>query len=264
MTQLLFYERPVALNRERHRNLKLEAVPGHFAFAAKTNALPIASTEFAEAARDYPIVFVGEEGGPFSVAALVGLQENQNLMVDADGRWASGTYVPAFARRYPFVLARTGGKDDERLTVCIDEVYPGLNAERGEALFDAEGKETPYLKRVLDFLQLFHGEAQRTTQFANRMKELGLLVPKVVNIDRKGGPRQAMRGVWIIDAQKYRGVDDARALELFRAGYTAWIEAHLISLGSLGRLVARMEGQARTAGDTPPSTAPAAPAAPAA
>ena len=36
-------------------------------------AVPVASTEFAEAARDYPLVFVGEEGGSFNVAALVGL-----------------------------------------------------------------------------------------------------------------------------------------------------------------------------------------------
>jgi hypothetical protein len=258
MTQLLFYERPVSLNRERHRNLKLEAVPGHFAFAAKTNALPIASTEFAEAARDYPIVFVGEEGGPFNVAALVGLQENHNLMVDADGRWAPGTYIPAYARRYPFVLAKTDEKD-ERLTVCIDEVYPGLNDERGEPLFDAEGKETPYLKRVLDFLQLFHAEAQRTTQFATRLKELGLLVPKVINIDRRGGQRQAMRGVWIVDAPRYRGVDDARAAELFRSGYVAWIEAHLISLGSLRRLVARLDEQVKVSDESGPVT-PATPA----
>jgi hypothetical protein len=248
MAQLLFYERPVALNRERHRNFKLKAVPGHFAFAAKTNALPIASTEFAEAARDYPIVFVGEEGGPFNVAALVGLQDNANLMVDADGKWANGTYIPAFARRYPFVLAKTGEKD-ERLTVCVDEVYPGVNETDGEALFDAEGKETPYLKRVLDFLQLFHAEAQRTTQFATRLKELGLLVPKVINVERRG-QKQAMRGVWIVDAQRYRSIDDPRAVELFRNGYAAWIEAHLISLGSLGRLVARLDAQSKVSDES--------------
>ncbi len=254
MAQMMFYERPVALNRERHKGLKLEAVAGHFAFAAKTNALPIASTEFAEAARDYPIVFVGEEGGPFNVAALVGLQDNVNLMVGADGVWSAGTYVPAFARRYPFVLAKTD--NEERLTVCIDEVYPGLNSERGEALFDGEGKETAYLKRVLEFLQLFHNEAQRTTTFATRLKELGLLVPKVINVERKG-QKQAMRGLWIVDAARYRAIDDSRAAELFRSGYLSWIEAHLISLGSLGRLVARMDAQTQVVDESGPVAAPA-------
>lgn len=254
MTQLIFYERPIALNRERHKTLRLAPAGDHFAFAAKTNAVPIASTEFAEAARDYPIVFVGEEGGPFNVAALVGLRDQQNLMVDAQGRWAPGTYIPAFARRYPFVLARTD--DSERLTVCIDEVYQGLSTEQGEALFGDDGAETPYLKRVLEFLQLFHAEAQRTTTFATRLKELGLLVPKVINVDRNG-QRQTLGGLWIVDVQRYRGIDDARAAELFRSGYLSWIEAHLLSLGSLARLVARLDAASRVSDETGAIDAPA-------
>lgn len=235
----MFYERPVVLNRERHKDLKLSVTADHYRFAAGTNAVPIMSTEFAEAARDYLIVFVGEEGGPFNVAALVGLRDDQNLMVDREGRWAPGAYVPAFARRYPFVLATAD--DSDRLTVCVDEVYPGLGSGQGEALFDAQGAETPYLKRVLEFLQAFHAEAQRTSEFANRLKELGLLVPKVINVERAGQPRQTLRGLWTVDPAKLRGIDDARAVELFRSGYLQWIEAHLISLGSLPRLVARLD-----------------------
>jgi hypothetical protein len=185
----------------------------------------------------------------------VGLRDRQNLMVDAQGRWAGGTYVPAFARRYPFVLARTD--NDDKLTVCIDEVYPGLSTERGEPLFNSDGSETPYLKRVLEFLQLFHAEAQRTAAFAARLKELGLLVPKVIHIDR-GGERQSVNGVWIVDATKLRGIDDARVVELYRSGYLSWIEAHLLSLGSLSRLVARLGDAAKVSDEagvieTPPA-----------
>lgn len=241
LSKLMFYERPVALNRDRHKTLKLAIAPDHYRFAAATNAVPIMSTEFAESARHYPIVFVGEEGGPFSVAALVGLRDGENLMVDADGRWLQGCYVPAFARRYPFVLAKTD--DSDRLTVCVDEVYPGLGKDAGEALFDDQGEHTPYLRRVLDFLQAFHAEAQRTSDFATRLKELGLLVPKVIHVERKGQPKQTLRGLWIVDSSKLRGIDDARAVELFRNGTLAWIEAHLISLGSLSRLVDRTDRQ---------------------
>jgi hypothetical protein len=256
MTQLMFYERPVALNRERHKALRLAPTPNHFAFAARTNALPIASGEFAEAARDYPIVFVGEEGGEFNVAALVGLRDAQNLMVDAQGRWAAGSYIPAFARRYPFVLAKADS--DDKLTVCIDEVYAGLTQSAGEALFDDAGLETPYLKRVLDFLQAFHAEAQRSAAFANRLKELGLLVPKVINVER-AGQRQAMRGLWIVDAARLRGIDDARVIELYRSGYLRWIEAHLLSLGSLARLVARLEEPAQVSDEAGEIAAAATP-----
>lgn len=258
-TKLMFYERPVALNRERHQRTRLAVKPDHYRFATVTNALPITTGEFAEAARDYPIVFVGEENGPFNVAALVGLRDAQNLMVDDQGRWNAGTYVPAFARRYPFVLAQ--GDDKERLTVCVDEVYPGINEAEGEPLFDEQGQETPFLKRILEFLQAFHGEAQRTSEFANKLHELGLLVPKVINVERKDQPRQSLRGLWVVDQAKLRGLDNARVVELFRNGYLSWIDAHLISLGSLPRLVARMDAHTAVSDEkgavTAPSTEPA-------
>lgn len=239
MSKLMFYERPTALNRERHASLKLAVTSDHYRFAAQTNAVPIMSTEFAEAARDYPIVFVGEEDKSFSVAALVGIRDQENLMVGSDGQWAKGCYVPAFARRYPFVLAAT--EDNDNLTVCVDEIYPGLGIAHGEPLFQPDGKETPYLQRVLEFLQAFHHDAQRTQDFATQMARLGLLVPKVINVERPGEPVQKLRGLWIVDAAKLRGIDDARVIELFRGGYLSWIEAHLISLGNFTRLLSRME-----------------------
>jgi SapC len=251
MADLIFYERPVALNRDQHRHLRIAPSPQHYGFAARTNALPLASSEFAEAARDYPVVFVGEEGKPFSVAALVGLRDAENLLVDAEGRWSEGTYIPAFARRYPFVLASAG--EGQPLTVCIDEVYPGLNAEQGEPLFDDAGKESPYLQRALEFLQVFHEEAGRTAAFASRLKELGLLVPKVLNLERNGD-RRTLQGIWMVDAQRLAGLDDQRVVELFRAGYLQWIHAHLMSLGTLPRLVARLDRRVLAASPETPAT----------
>ncbi len=248
MADFMFYERPVALNRDQHRRLRINPASNHFAFAGKTNAVPIASTEFPEAARDYPIVFVGEEGGNFGVAALVGLRDRENLLVDEQGRWADGVYVPAFARRYPFVLARTD--ESETLTVCIDEVYPGLSADAGEALFDEQGAESPYLQRALEFLRLFHDEAQRTSTFANRLKALGLLVPKVINLERNG-ERYTLQGLWMVDPEKLAGIDDERALELFRSGYLNWIHAHLQSMGSLPRLLQRLDSRVAAGSQTP-------------
>jgi hypothetical protein len=245
---MLFYERAVALNRERHQKLRIEPMPNHFAFAAKTNAMLLASTELAEASRDYPIVFVGAEGGPFSLAALVGLRNNENLMVDEAGLWDTGSYVPAFARRYPFVLAE--GDDKSVLTVCVDEAYGGLNDARGDGLFDEGGKESPYLARVLDFLRAFHADMQRTRDFAARLNELGLLVSKVITIEQQRGgktERQLLEGLWVVDEEKLRGIDDARIVEIFRNGYMGWIYAHLLSLGNVRRLAKRLDQASRVA-----------------
>lgn len=248
---MLFYERATALNRERHQNLRIRPVPNHFAFAAKTNAMLLASTELGEASRDYPIVFVGQEGGPFTLAALVGLRNDENLMVDAQGNWEQGTYVPAFARRYPFVLAE--GDDKQVLTVCVDEAYGGLNDKDGEKLFDEGGKESQYLSRVLDFLRAFHADMLRTRDFAAKLHELGLLVSKVITIEQQRGDqkqRQVLEGVWVVDEEKLRGIDDKRIVEIFRNGYMGWIYAHLVSLGNVRRLAKRLDEASRLTGDT--------------
>ncbi|WP_374593218.1 SapC family protein [Aquabacterium sp.] len=237
MAGTMFYERPVALNRERHARFKLAIAPNHSAFAAKTNALPITGTEFTEAARDYPLLFVHDERGQFNAVALVGLRDNENLLIDEAGRWAAQTYVPAFVRRYPFVLSTEEGSD--RLTVCIDEAYPGLSEGQGEPLFDAAGAETAYLKNMLEFLSLFNNEVQRTALFANRLNELGLLVSKVVTAERDGH-QQTLQGLWVVDEAKYRALEDSQVVELFRQGLVPWIEAHLLSLANLNRLLARL------------------------
>lgn len=238
MTTMIFYERAVALNRERHQKLKIRILPNHFSFAAKTNSVLLAGSEFAEACRDYPIVFVGSQGGPFTAAALVGLGDKENLFVDAAGNWAAGTYVPAFIRRYPFVLA--GAETAETLTVCVDEAYQGLGEEEGEALFGTDGQESEYLKNVVEFLRLFHGEMKRTAAFGAKLAELDVLVPKVVTIERNGR-KQTLEGLWVVDEAKLNALDDAKMLELVRTGYLGWIYAHLLSLRNVGRVAGRMD-----------------------
>ena len=91
------------LKTHRVRLLQRGEVP---AFAQKLNAIPISYTEFAPAARDYPIVFTSGDGGKsFAPVAVLGMTAGENLYANSDG-WASGVYVPAYARRYPFCMAK--------------------------------------------------------------------------------------------------------------------------------------------------------------
>ncbi len=240
---MIFYEQAVALNRERHQKLKIQIKPEHFSFAAQTNSVLLAGSEFSEASRDYPIVFVGQEGGPFTVAVLVGLTGNENLMVSANGTWENGAYIPAFIRRYPFVLA--GADDAESLTVCIDEAYSGLTNLAGEPLFSPEGGETEYLKNVVEFLRVFHAEMKRTSEFASRVAALGLLAPKVVSIEFEG-VKKTLDGLWVIDEEKLNALDDAQTLELVRSGYMGLIYAHFFSLKNVARLAGRLDGRRKS------------------
>jgi len=241
MSAAVFYERAVALDRSTHRETRIQIQPDHYAFARETNALPISASEFADAGRHYPIVFVGDAPGSFHVAVLLGLEDKSNLFVTDQGTWAAECYVPAFARRYPFVLGTTN--DESRLAVCIDESYPGLNQQDGVALFDGD-KETPYLAQMMEFLRAFQDEMEVTKKMANRLHELGLIVSKSITISQ-GGRDHYLSGFWVVDDQKLAGLDDQRVVELFRSGLLRLIELHRASLGNVQRLAARLDERRR-------------------
>lgn len=238
MTAMIFYENAVPLNREQHQGLRVKAGSNDYGFAARTNSLLLAGTEIVEAARDYPVVFIGSEG-QFTLAALVGLAGQRNLFVNAEGHWTPHAYLPAFVRRYPFVLAQATSAD-ESLTVCVDESSPLLSREEGEPLFDEEGRETAALANVLEFLRLFHAEMTRTREFANRLHELGLLEQKVITVDRKG-EKQQLEGMWVVDEARLLQLPDETVLSLFRSGFLGWVHAHLLSLGNVTRLARRLD-----------------------
>ncbi len=231
MATMLFYHSVKALNRELHRKLCLKRTENPFGFAAKTNSVLIAASEFAEASRDYPIVFVGSGNGFYGAAALVGLRDSENLFVDTQGYWRHHSYVPAFVRRYPFVLA----EDGEQLTVCIDETFAGLGEKDGIALFEKNGEESAFFKEVLGFLHSFHVDMQRTKLFADKLAELGLLVPKTIALQEKTN-KQMLDGLWVVDEEKLAALSENQIVELHRNGYLAAIHAHLLSLNNVGRL----------------------------
>jgi hypothetical protein len=234
MTQLLFYENIIALDRERHRDLRLDRPKDHAAFAAHTHYVPVAGGEFEAAARNYPILFTSGEGDSGPVL-LFGLTAGRNPFVNGEGHWRSGTYMPAFVRRYPFVLARSGGDD---YSVCIDEGYSGLTTGEGEPLFDAEGQDTDFLRRQVAFLQQYLADMERTRAFQARLEELDLLVAQDLQIRLPDGRYFTLRSFRFVDPARLDRLADEQIVQLQREGYLAWIHAHRVSLMNLAHLEA--------------------------
>lgn len=234
MTSVLFYEKPVAVNREQHHAAKIGAVPD-FSFAAKTNSVPLTGVEFIEACKEYPIVFaaVGERRVP---VALLGLRDNENLFVAADGQW-DGHYIPAFVRRYPFVLAE---KDAEEFVVCVDEGSSAFNAEQGQPLFDEAGNNTPFLDGALNFLNAYQAQFKRTQDFVEKLNKLGLLTEMSAKTELADGRKFLFNGLYVIDENKFMKLKAKEGAEFMQSGEAGWIYAHLISLSNMSRLVDRI------------------------
>jgi SapC len=240
MAAVMFYEKPVLLNRESHKGKKI-APSISFTFAKKSNSLYMAGIEFIDACKEYPIVFTQLGTDKIVPVAMLGLREGENLFVSADGKW-NASYVPAFVRRYPFVLSELPG---QQMGVCIDEGYAGLNEQHGELLFDSKGNNTPFLQAALDFLNRYQVEYLRTDRFCQRLKDLGLLMEMNAKADLFDGSSFMINGLMVVDERRLLQLSDAQALEVFRSGELSWIYAHLVSLSNLNRLVDKLADSKR-------------------
>jgi hypothetical protein len=236
MSDAVYYEKPVALDREKHRKLKVRAT-GSFGFAGKANSLYLAGVEFNEACKEFAIVFTRVGSGRTVPVAMLGLRSRENLFVDAEGKW-DASYIPAFVRRYPFVLAELAGRAE--MAVCVDEAFAGLNPSEGEALFDASGNDTAFLRNALDFLQRYQAEYLRTEAFCQRLEQAGLLMEMNAKADLVDGRSFTVNGLLIVDEKKLLALPDAIALSLLRSGDLHLISMHLMSLSNMRKLVDRM------------------------
>jgi len=245
VSTLLLYEKPVALSRDAHLHFRMRG-NGSFSYAAGTNSVPLACSEFAAAANEYPIVFAIDEKNQALPVALLGLRQDENVFVSTDGAWDSA-YVPAFVRRYPFLLAEKPEPND--FTVCIDEAYAGFGTgPEGEPLFSEDGAEAPALRQAIEFLNHFQGEFKRTQAFVERLRTLDLLIPQVVKFTPNNASPFVLQGFAVVDEKRLTALDDRQLGELMRTGYLGWIYAHLISLGNVKSLSRRFE--MRLAADT--------------
>ncbi|NWM19960.1 SapC family protein, partial [Escherichia coli] len=122
-------------------------------FLAKQHAVPVTVEEFPLVQRFMPIVFSqGEEPVPL---ALMGLNEGINTFFDEDGSLnETNFYVPAYVRRYPYLLARLRPDSDE-LSLCFDPTSDSVGAfDEGEALF-VDGQPSDTTKNILQFNEQF-------------------------------------------------------------------------------------------------------------
>lgn len=240
--QLLVYERPLALNRKNHRDLRIRARTDGFTFAAKLNSVPLVCGEFSLAARDYPIVFAGTKADICTPAALLGLVGDDNLFVSQAGQWAEGVHIPAFLRRYPFVVAQVADADAD-FTVCIDEAVVSDSSD-AVRLFDEEGNNTPALEQALRFLADYQGQVQNTRTFVEALNKHGLLVERTVKVQRADQTMQ-MHGFSVVDEEKLQSLDGDALADLSKTGALGLAYVHLMSLSNVQRLANRLDSRKR-------------------
>jgi hypothetical protein len=249
----LFYKNLIPLQSTIHAKYKSRATD-KAPYLATANAIPLTIEEFMPAQRHYPIVFsTGETPVPL---ALMGLNDGVNVFIDADGKPLNPVYIPAYVRRYPFLLARLEPSAEE-LSLCFDP-ESGLIGEfkDGNALFDKD-KPSESLNAIVKFCEEFEIAAQRTSAFVKELADMDLLIDGEVTIQPQDAPQPFLyRGFRMVDEEKLREMTGDQLRRINQNGILALVMAHLISLPLIREIFGRQLAQ----GKVPEAALQAAPA----
>ena len=232
----LFYKSLQPLSSNLHASYRART-SDKAPYFANAHAIPLTVDEFVHAQRYMPIVFsTGENAVPL---ALTGLNEGVNVFVDEEGKALQPFYVPAYVRRYPYVLARLR-PDAQEMSLCFDPESDLVGEfEDGDPLFQNE-KPTEQLNAILKFCEDFEIAGQRTAAFVKEVQDMDLLIDGEVSI-QPGDSAQPFiyRGFRMVDEQKFRDMHGDQLRKINQNGILPLIVAHLFSLSLMRDIFGR-------------------------
>ncbi|WFL76742.1 SapC family protein [Altererythrobacter arenosus] len=240
----LFYKDLMPLNSRDHAGWKSKAFDD-IEFFASTHAIPLTVDEFVDAQRNYPIVFTANDN-PLPIA-LFGLNEGVNTFIKEDGKLEDNVYLPAYVRRYPFILARLN-QESEDLSLCFDP-SAGVVGEfdQGNDLFTGEGQASEFTNSILEFCRRFEESGHRTRNLIEQLVKHDLLMDGEIAITRNDNPDRPFvyRGFKMVDEQKLRDLPTEVLEEMSKNGMLMIIHAHLFSLNLMRIIFARQSAQGK-------------------
>ena len=226
------FKKVVPVTKENHGHLLVKGTD-NFLFAKDFHIAPLALKEFYRAAAYYPIIFLEEPNTKeFRPVAMLGLQLNENLYIDAEGKWLV-PYVPAAIRRYPFTLAPT--QDPDQLLICLDEESDLIGTEEGKPLFTPEGELSETMEHVRQYLTELHQMERFTHQVCKDLQDMNLFTPMNLNV-QNNGQTQRISGLYMVNEENLNKLGDNDFLKLRRNNALPAIYAHLASLPQADRL----------------------------
>jgi hypothetical protein len=245
----LFYNDLTPISSQVHGDWKLRGAEGA-KFLREAHAVPILAEEFIQASRFYPIVFsLGDTPVPL---ALMGLNEGVNVVVDENGMFPAEWYVPAYVRRYPFMLARLR-QDSDDLSLCFDPTSEVIGKfDEGDPVFDGD-QPSARTKEILQFCEQVEQASQLTAAFFRDIGEQKLLTDGEFSAQPNEAPQPYVyRGFQIISEDALRNLRGDVARKWLQSGLMPLIYAHLFSLQRMADIFSRQAIQ----GKLPPPTGP--------
>jgi hypothetical protein len=220
------------LDTTAHRDLRINGAPS----AALGDAQRFASVvpaEFTHAAATCPLFFSKDsETGTFYSGAMMGFDEGENLFLGEAGYQG---HRPLSLQRMPFYTAGTD--------LVIDLDHPRVGAEGASALFDDEGKPSPYLESVIQAMRELHAGQEQAKLFIEMLLSHDLIEAVDVDIAFEDGAHHHIQGLYSVNRERLQEQPDAVVVELFRRGYMLLIHTMMVSQRQLPALIERRKAR---------------------
>lgn len=251
----IFYNDLVPLNSNEHADYRVRA-SDTAPFLVNQHAVPLTIDEFVTAQRFVPIIFSsGDDSVPL---ALMGLNEGVNTFLDENGKLRGPAYVPAYVRRYPWMLAKLRPDSDE-LSLCFDPTSESIGKFDEGDLLIADGKPTELTTNILKFCEEFEQSAHRTGQFMAELKSLDLLMDGEVAINVPGNDQPFVyRGFQMVNEEKLREMRGDQLRKINQSGMLPLIHAHLFSLQLMREIFQQQIEQGKMPNVSAPAPEPVA------
>lgn len=221
----------VLLNNVDHHDLRV--ITRHAAaFGDNINQVLVFPTEFEELQREYPIFFVRGAEGQFQAVALLGLDRDENLLLNDQG-WQA-RYVPAARQAGPFVI----GVGEGEPMIRIDPEHPRVSRDEGEPLFLRHGGNSPYLDFVAGVLRTIYTGIELAPEMFAAFEAEELIVPVEVGVQLGEDEHYTLPDYYSISAERLGELDGAALGRLHHAGFLYPAFLVIASMGNVNRLIA--------------------------
>jgi hypothetical protein len=204
-------------------------------------------SEYADIQREYPIFFRKDPAsGEYASVALLGLQEGENLFLEA-GRWMA-KYVPGMFARGPFLIGfqdqQVDGVTRKERVIHVDLEHPRLSRTEGQPLFLPRGGNSPYLDHVATVLNGIHEGLEFGRVMTAAFQQLDLLEPLKLEVKISETQKYAIEGLHTLNEDKLRALEGDALQKMHRSGFLQGAYLVQASLGNMRALMALKQRRA--------------------
>ena len=226
------------ISKSKHSNYSfspLSKSTNNFISLINLTHCPIYLVELKIIATYFPIFFIKEKNGNFSLRALFCLYGNNNLYIDTNGWWKA-LYLPLHLRCLPFSKVKNKNSNDDFLCFISDsKLVSKKQIPKNIPFFDNRGNITDGLQEIMDLMTNIKKNSLKTQEAIKCLSDNDLIVEWPISLKFSDGEKK-IDGLFKIDENKIKDLSKDKLLELNTLGSLEISYSQIISCENVNKL----------------------------